>query len=107
MSNDIKLNKSQISKINQSGGSFGSWLGNLGEKALTNIAIPLARDNLPALVSNLNSSAINKFHRKISGKGAVREGKEFTLFILNEDVNDIIKIIKSLEDSGLLIDGVK
>ena len=52
MSNDIKLNKSQISKIIQSGGSFGSWLGNLGEKALTNIAIPLARDNLSGLVRN-------------------------------------------------------
>ena len=32
-------------------------------------------------------------------------GKGFTLFILNEDMN-IIKIIKSLEDSGALIDGV-
>ena len=28
------------------------------------------------------------------------------LFISNEDMNDIIKIIKSLEDSGALIDGV-
>ena len=34
-----------------------------------------------------------------------RTGKGFTLFILNEDMNDIIKIIKS-EDSGVLIDGV-
>ena len=32
-------------------------------------------------------------------------GKGFTLFILNENVDDIIKIIKSLEDSGVLIDG--
>ena len=28
------------------------------------------------------------------------------MFISNEDMNDIIKIIKSLEDSGVLIDGV-
>ena len=34
MSTDIKLSKAQISKIIQSGGSFGSWLGNLGKKAL-------------------------------------------------------------------------
>ena len=27
---DIKLSKVQIFKIIQSGGSFGSWLGNLG-----------------------------------------------------------------------------
>ena len=32
--------------------------------------------------------------------------KDFALFILNEDMNDIIKIIKSLQDSGALIDGV-
>ena len=94
MSRDIELSKAQISKIIQSGGSFGSWLGNLGKKALTNIAIPLARDNLPGLVSNLTSNAINKFERKISGKGAVRAGKGF------------IKVIKSSKDSGVLIDGV-
>ena len=31
--------------------------------------------------------------------------KEFTFFISNEDINDIIKTIKSL-DPGVLIDGV-
>ena len=67
-----------------------------GKKALTNVAISLARDNLPGLLSNLTSSAINKFDRNISGKGAVRTGKAFALFISNEDMNDIIKIIKSL-----------
>ena len=36
----------------------------------------------------------------------MRAGKGFTLFISNEDMNDIIKMIKSLEDSGVLIDGV-
>ena len=55
-------------KIIQSAGSFGSWLANLGKKALTDVAIPLARDNLPELVNNLTSNAINKFQRKISGK---------------------------------------
>ena len=59
MKTDIKLPKSQISKIIQSSRSFGSWLANLGKKALTNAAIPLGRDNLPGLASNLTSSAIN------------------------------------------------
>ena len=36
MSTDIKLSKAQISKIIQSGRSLGSWLDNLGQKALTN-----------------------------------------------------------------------
>ena len=48
---DIKLSKAEISKIIQLGEVFGSWLVNLGRKALTNIAIPLARDNLPAQVT--------------------------------------------------------
>ena len=43
--NRYKLNKTQIHKIIQPGGSFGSWLGNLGKKALANIAIHLANDN--------------------------------------------------------------
>ena len=33
-------------------------------------------------------------------------GKGFTLSISNEDMNDIIKITKSLEDSNVLIDGI-
>ena len=56
---------------------------------------------VPGSVSNLTLSEINTFNRKISGKEAVRAGKGFTLYM-----NDIIKIIKSLEDSGVLIDGV-
>ena len=36
----------------------------------------------------------------------MRAGKGFTSFISNEDMSDITKIIKSLEDSGALIDGV-
>ena len=58
------------------------------------------------MVSNLASSAISKLDRKISGKGAVRAGKGFASFISSEDMNNIIKIIKSLKDSGALIDGV-
>ena len=53
ISTDIKLSKAKISKLIQSGGSFDSSLGNLGKKSLTNIAVPLVRNNLPGLVSNL------------------------------------------------------
>ena len=78
MSTDIKLRKAQISKIIQSGGSFGSWLATSGKKALSNIAILLARYNIIGIVSNLVSNAINKFERKIRAKTAVRVGKGFT-----------------------------
>ena len=64
MSTDIKLSKAKISKIIQSGRSFGSWLANLGKKALRNAASPLARDNLAGLVSNLTSNPLNKFEKK-------------------------------------------
>ena len=97
ISTDIKLSKAQVSKMIQSGKCFGFWLDNLGKKALIYIGVPLERNNLPGLVSNLTSNAINKFERKISGKRAVGAGKGFTLFISNEDMNDIIKIIKTLE----------
>ena len=36
----------------------------------------------------------------------MRPGKRVALFILNEDINDIIKNIKLLEDSNVLMDGI-
>ena len=87
---------------------FVKWWVNLGKKALIDLAIPFAKDNFPGLVSNTASNAvsnaINKIERKISGKRAVRARKGFILFISNEDINGIIKIVESLENSGLLID---
>ena len=55
--NAFDNNMSTVTKFSkwiqiQSSGSFGAWLANLGKKALTNAAIPLARDNLPGLISN-------------------------------------------------------
>ena len=106
ISTDIKLSKAQISKIILCGGSFGSWLDNLGKKALTDLAFPLTRDNLRRLVSNLASNATNKFERKMSRKEAVRVGKGFNILFSNEYMNDIIKTINLLEDFGVLIAGV-
>ena len=62
ISTDIELSKAQISKIIESGGSFSSWLGNLGKNALPSIVISLARDNLSGLASNL-TSIINKCNK--------------------------------------------
>ena len=82
--------------------SFGSWLCNLGK--LVDATIPLAKYNLPGLVKNLPSNAVYKFERKIIGKRAVRTWKEFILITLNEDMDGIIKFIKTLEYLGVLID---
>ena len=48
---------------------------------------PLANYIVSRIVGNLTSNAINKFERNIYRK---RSGKGFTLFISNEDMNDII-----------------
>ena len=52
---------------------------------------------MPGLVSNIAlnaaSNVIDKFERRISGKGTVRSVKGFTLFISNKDMDDIIKIV--------------
>ena len=77
---------------------------------MTDLFILFPKNNLSALISNvaLNaaSNGINKFERGASGKGAVRAEKRFTLFISNEDMDDIIKTVKSLEGSEVLIDRV-
>ena len=59
MSTDTKFSKDQISKIIQSGGFLSNMLRNLGKKVITDLAIPLARDNLSGLVSNIAPNAIN------------------------------------------------
>ena len=39
-------------------------------------------------------SIIDNFERKIHGIGALRAGKWFTLFISNEDIDSVIRIVK-------------
>ena len=72
----------------------------------TDIKLSKARISIIIQSGGSFSSWLGKFERKISGKRAVKVEKGFTLFTSNEDINDIIKIINSLEDSGILIDGV-
>ena len=81
-------------------------IGQVFKKTLTSIAFPLARDSLPGIVRKLTWNATNRFERKISEKGAVTAGTWFNLFNSIEDMNGVTKIIKSLGDSGVLIEGV-
>ena len=91
MSTDIKLRKAQTSKIIQSRRFFGSCCSNFEKRTQTAVAIHLARHNLPGLLANWTANTINRFERKISGNEAVIAGKGFTLFISNENMNNIIK----------------
>ena len=103
MLTDIKLVQAQLSKITHIAGLLGKTLRNLRKKLL-DLVVTLTKDVLPKLTTKATSFVLDKFDEKISGQGAVRGGKAFTLFISNKDMDDI-KIVESLEKSGLLIDG--
>ena len=104
MSTDMKLSKARLFKTIQSGEFIGNMIDKLGKKTLMNFAILLDKDVLPKLATKANSYVSDKFERKISEKGAARAEKGFNLKASNEDINDIIRIIKSLESSSILID---
>ena len=87
-------------------GSFSS----VGKKVKTDLPICLSKSNFPGLVSRIASNAtwnvIDKLGREINGKRSVKGGERFTLFISNENMNDIIKVIKWLEDLNVLSNGI-
>ena len=101
---DQKLSKTQLSKMIQSGGFLGRLLVPLlknGLPLIKNVITPLAKSVLIPLVLTAAASAADAgIHKKILGQGNT------TLIISNDEIYDIIKIIKSLEDSGLLLKGV-
>ena len=88
----------------QSGGFLGKLLGPLlktGLPLIKNVIKPLAKIVLiPLGLTAAASAADAGIHKKILGSGNT------TLIISNDEINDIIKIIKSLEGSGLLLKGV-
>ena len=73
-------------------------IGKLGKERLTKFAVPLVKDVLPKLVTKADFPIIDKLERKISGQGAIRPGKGFLWFTINEDADAIIRIIKSIEN---------
>ena len=58
MSVDVKLSKTQISKITQSGGLLGSLLSNIAGP-LMKVAVPLAKNILAPLGITAAASAID------------------------------------------------
>ena len=99
-STNIKLSKTQIAKIIQSGGFLRSLLSKLAGP-LMKVAIPLAKNVLAPLGITVAASAIDAgIQKKIHGSGNT------TLTISNEGMNDIIKIVQALEDSNILLKGV-
>ena len=103
---NIKLSKTQLSKMIQSGGFLSRLLGPLlktGLPLIKNVTKPLAKSVLILLGLIAAASVADAgIHKKILGSGH----NNTTLIISNDEIHDIIKIVKSLEDSGLLLKGV-
>ena len=102
---DIKFSKTQLSKIIQSGRFLGKLLGPLlktGLPLVKSVITPLAKSVLiPLGLTAAASAADAGIHKKILGSGG-----HTALIISNNEIEYLIKIVKSLEDSGLLLKGV-
>ena len=100
-STDIKLSNTQLSKMIQSGRFLDRLLGPLlktGLPLIKNVIKPLAKSVLIPLGLTAASAADAGMHKKILGSGNTT-----TLIISNDEIKDIIKIVKSLDDSDLLL----
>ena len=101
---NIKLLKTQLHKIGQSEGFLVRLLVPLlitGLPLVGYILKPLAKSFSRPLRLTASASVTDAaIHKKMFGFGFA------TLIISNEKMEDITKIVKSLEESGLLIKGV-
>ena len=96
LATDIKLSKAQIKKLIQSGEFLGKLLSKLAGP-LMKVAMPLAKNVLAPLGLTAAMSAIDgSIQKKIHDSGV-------KLIIEQEDMNNIIKIIEALENSGVLL----
>ena len=89
----------------QLGGFLGKLLGPLlktGLPLMKSVITPLAKSVLiPLRLTAAAAAADAGIHKKRLGSG-----NNTTLIISNIDMDDLIKIEKSLEDSGLLLKGI-
>ena len=93
----LLLANTQVSMLrkafaNNSSVNLKLWNGNVLKPLAKNVLIPLGLASASA-----TDAAI---HKKKFGSGVT------TLIISNEEMNGIIKIVKSLEESGLLVKGI-
>ena len=95
---DIKYSKAQLKKVIQSGGFLGKLLSKLAGP-LMKVVMPLTKNVLAPLGLTAAMSAIDgSIQKKMRGEGV-------KLVIEQDDMN-IMKIIESLGNSGILLKGV-
>ena len=100
---DVNLLKTQLFKIVQSGGLLGRLLGPLlktGLPFMKYVIKPLAKSVLIPLGLTAASVTDAAIQKKIFGSYIT------TIIISNEEMDDIMKMVKSLEDPDLLIKDV-
>ena len=96
----LKLSKTQLLKMIQSWGFLGPLL-KTGLPFISTVIKPLAKSVLiPLGLTPATSAADAGIHKKILGSENTAR-----LIISNNEMEDIIKIVKYLEDSGLLLKG--
>ena len=97
ISTDIKLSRNQLSKMIQLRGFLGRLLDPLlktGLSLMESVIQPLAKSVLIPLVLTAASSAADAgIYKKILGSG-----HNTTLITSNDEMKDILKTVKSLED---------
>ena len=115
LSADIKLSKTKLSKMIQSGGFLSRLLGLLlktGLPLIKNAIKPLGKSVLiPLGLTAAASAADAGIHKKILRSGHNNNNdntnnnnnKNTALIISNNEMEDIVKIVKSPKDSGLLL----
>ena len=111
---NIEFSETQLSKMIQSGGCLGKLLDPLlktGLPLIKSVITRLAKSVLiPLGLTAVASAADAGIHKKILGSGCRHSSSSTshntTLIISNKDMEDLIKIAKSLEDSVLLLNRV-
>ena len=98
---NIKLPKTQLHKIGQSGEFLGRLLG-----PLLKTGLPLMKNVLKSLTKRVLIPVGLTAAASATDAAICLDLVFTTIIISNEEMNDIMKIFKSFEESGLLIKGV-
>ena len=97
LSTNIKFSKAQLSKMMQSGGLLGKFLGPLlktGLPLMKSVIKPLAKSVLiPLGLTAAASAADAGIHKNILGSGH----NNATLIISNDEMDDILKMLNLLK----------
>ena len=96
---DCKLSKTQLSKMIQSEGFIGRLVSQLLKTGLPLIKNLIKTLGKSVLIPLGLTVAVGRIHNQILVSGTT------TLKISNGGMEDVIKVVKSLEDSGLLLKG--